>query len=101
MSKPISKAIMKIAETTGSNKIVLFTNHLKIDGRLYKKNGKCEECHEDIITLTDALVCRLNDYCTCDEDDCECNDYVCFRYDWLNVSVDDIVAYSIISDDDM
>ncbi len=100
MTKPISKSILKVAEKSESNKIVLFTNHLKIDGEIYKKDGKCEECHEDILTLTNALVCRLNDYCTCDEDDCECNDYVCFRYDWLNICVDEIVAYSILGADD-
>lgn len=99
MSKPISKSIFKIAEKNESSRIVIITNHLKIDGRLYKENGRCEECHEDIITITDALLCRLNDYCTCDEDDCECNDYVCFRYDWMNINVDSIVAFSILTDD--
>lgn len=99
MSKPVSKAIYKIAEKNESDKIVIFTNHLKIDGNIYKKDGHCEECHEDILALENALVCRLSDYCTCDEDNCECNDYVCFRYDWLNVNVEDIVAFSIVDDE--
>ena len=96
MTKPISKAIRKIAEKTGSTKIVIFTSRLKIDGYAYFEDGKCDECHEDILTLTKAMVCRLNDYCTCNEDDCSCNDYICFKYDWLNVNVDKIVAYSIV-----
>lgn len=100
MTKPLSKSILKVAEKTGSNRIIIFTNHLKIDGNLYVKDGRCEECHEDILTLTNVLVCRLNDYCTCDEDDCECNDYVCFRYDWLNIGIDSIVAYSILTEDE-
>ncbi len=99
MSKPISKSILKIAEKIGSAKIVVITNHLKIDGNLFMKDGKCEECHEDILTIQNALVCRLSDYCTCDDDDCECNDYVCFRYDWLNVNIDSVVAYSILSEE--
>lgn len=98
MSKPLSKSILKIAEKTQSNKIVIITNHLKIDGNLFIKDGKCDECHDDILTVQNALVCRLNDYCTCDDDNCTCNDYVCFRYDWLNISVDSIVAYSILSE---
>ena len=96
MTKPFTKAIKKIAEKTGSNKIVIFTSRLKIDGNIHFEGGKCEECHEDILTLTDALVCRLNDYCTCDDDNCACNDYVCFKYDWLNINTDKITAYSIV-----
>ncbi len=99
MSKPISKSIFKIAEKTNSSKIVVITNHLKIDGNLFMKDGKCEECHEDILTIQNALVCRLNDYCTCDDENCECNDYVCFKYDWLNVNVDSIAAYSILTEE--
>ena len=98
LSKAISKTIKKVCEKVGSTKIVLITNHLKIDGNLYVDNGKCEECHDDVLAITNALVCRLNDYCTCEDDNCTCNDYVCFKYDWLNVSVDSIVAYSIIED---
>ncbi len=96
MGKAISKTIKKICEKVGSNKIMIVTNNLKIDGNFYIEDGKCEECHEDILTLTDATVCRLNDYCTCEDDDCSCDDYVCFRYDWLNISVDKIVVYSVL-----
>ena len=98
MSKPISKAIKKVSENAGSSKIMLLTNSLKIDGNLYSEEGKCDECHDDITTVTNAMVCRLSDYCTCEDEQCECNDYVCFRYDWLNVNVDSIVAYSIVSE---
>lgn len=96
MSKSILKTIKKVAEKAGSNRIVIITNHLKINGNLYFEDGKCDECHEDIMTITDAVVCRLNDFCTCEDDKCSCNDYVCFRYDWLNVSVDSVVAYSVV-----
>ena len=98
MSKQtISKAIKKIVEKTGSNKIVIITENLKINGSLYNETKKCDECHEDIITMTDALVCRLSDYCTCEDDNCNCNDYVCFRYDWINININSIVAYTIIA----
>lgn len=96
MSKPLLKSIEKIIKSSGSNNITIFTNHLKIDGTIFVPEGKCDECHDDFITLENATVCRLSDYCTCDSEECDCNDYICFKYDWLNVSVDDIVTFSII-----
>ncbi len=96
MGKNLLKSIKKIIDDSGSNKITIFTSHLKIDGELFLPEGKCEECHDDFITLENALVCRLSDYCKCDGEKCECNDYVCFKYDWLNISIDNIVAFSII-----
>lgn len=96
MSKHLLKSIGKIIEETGSNNITIFTQHLKIDGHVFQPEGRCEECHDDFMALENVMVCRLNDYCTCDDDDCKCNDYVCFRYDWLSVAIDDIVAFSIV-----
>lgn len=96
MTKNLLKPIKKIIEEAGSSKITIFTNHLKIDGYVFIPEGKCEECHDDFITLEKTLVCRLSDYCKCEGDKCECNDYVCFKYDWLNIAINDIVAYSII-----
>lgn len=96
MPKHLIKSIEKIIEESGSNKITIFTNHLKIDGELFLPEGKCEECHDDFITLENALVCRLSDYCKCDGEECKCDDYVCFKYDWLNIAIDKIVTFSII-----
>ena len=96
MSKNLIKSISKIVEESGTHKITIFTNHLKIDGQIFIPEGKCEECHDDVITIENALVCRLNDYCTCEEDDCKCNDYMCFKYDWLNISIEKITAFSIV-----
>ena len=73
MSKNLIKSISKIVEESGTHKITIFTNHLKIDGQIFIPEGKCEECHNDFITIENAFVCRLNDYCTCEEDDCKCN----------------------------
>ena len=96
MSKNLIKSISKIVEESGTHKITIFTNHLKIDGQIFIPEGKCEECHDDFITIENALVCRLHDYCTCEEDDCKCNDYMCFKYDWLNISIEKITAFSIV-----
>lgn len=96
MSKNLLKSISKIVESTGTNNITIFTNHLKIDGKLFIPDGKCEECHDDFITLENALMCRLSDYCTCEQEDCSCDDFVCFKYDWVNIAIDDIVAFSVV-----
>lgn len=96
MSKNLIKSISKIVEESGTHKITIFTNHLKIDGQIFIPEGRCEECHDDFITIENALVCRLNDYYTCEEDDCKCNDYMCFKYDWLNISIEKITAFSIV-----
>ncbi len=96
MTKHLLKSIGKIVEESGSNKISIFTQNLKIDGNIFMPEGKCEECHDDFITLENALICRLSDYCNCNEDKCDCNDYMCFKYDWLNISIDNIVTFSII-----
>ena len=81
MSKNLLKSIGKIIEESGTNKITIFTSHLKIDGNLFQPEGRCEECHDDFITLENALVCRLSDYCICEVNECKCNVYVCFKYD--------------------
>ncbi len=96
MSKHLLKSVEKITQEAGTNKITIFTNHLKIDGNVFLPEGRCEECHDDFITLENALACRLSDYCTCNDDECDCNDYVCFKYDWLNIAIDEIVAFSIV-----
>lgn len=96
MTKHILKSIEKIVEDTSSRKITIFTEHLKIDGEIFLPEGKCEECHDKFITLENALSCRLSDYCKCDGNSCDCDDYICFKYDWLNISIDKIVSFSII-----
>lgn len=96
MSKKFMKSIEKIIENNDSKRVVIFTQHLKIDGEIFIPEGRCEECNDEYVTLQNALVCRLKDYCQCDEESCECNDYVCFRYEWLSISEEKIVAYSIV-----
>ncbi len=96
MSKKLMRSISKIIEDSGTNRITIFTNHLKIDGYVFEPEGRCEECHESFITLENALICKLEDYCVCNDDKCDCDDYICFRYDWLNINIADIVAFSIV-----
>lgn len=92
----INKTIYDIVNKSDSARIVIFTEYLKIEGFVYKCNGKCKQIADNILTLNDAIVCRLEDYCSCDEDECTCNDFVCFKYSWLNIMHSQIVAFSII-----
>ncbi len=96
MSRRFMKSIEGIVKSSGSQKIVIYTQYLKIDGEVFIPEGRCEECNDDYVTLQNAMVCRLKDFCECTDDVCECNDYVCFKYDWLNISEDKIVAFSIV-----
>ncbi len=98
MTKKIIRTIKKIAQDNEMDKIVIFTSHLKIEATLFFPEGKCEECMDDYMTLRDVQVCRISDYCACDDDDiCECHDYICFRYDWFNLNINEIVAFSVVS----
>lgn len=92
----INKTIYEIVEQSGTNRITVFTQNLKIDGFVYQCDGKCKEVAQDILTLRDVTVCKIDDYCTCEEDICECNDFVCFRYDWFNIMHSKIVAFSLL-----
>ena len=96
MSKKLMRSISKIIEDSGTNRITIFTDHLKIDDYVFEPEGRCEERHESFITLENALICELEDYCVCNDDKCDCDDYICFRYDWLNINIADIVAFSIV-----
>ena len=42
MQKNLMKSIKKIIGESGSDKITIFTGHLKIDGNLFIPEGKCE-----------------------------------------------------------
>lgn len=92
----INKTIYDIINKTESNRITIFTNDLKIDGFVYKCDGKCKQVADNILTINDAIVCRLEDYCGCDDNECSCNDFVCFKYSWLNIMHSQITSFSII-----
>ncbi|MBP7211997.1 hypothetical protein KBA27_04100 [bacterium] len=96
MSNHVFKSIKKIVEDNNSKRLVVFTNHLKIDGEFIIPEAHCDECIEDYIALANVEICKLDDYCTCDDENCECNDNICCNFDWLNINVKEIVAFSVI-----
>lgn len=91
MSTKILEAIKRIAEDNENYRIVIFTNHLKIEANIFFPEEKCEECLDDYLALKDVNVCRISDYCECND-----NNYNSFKYNWFNISIKDIVAFSVI-----
>ncbi len=94
----ICEKIYKLAkESNDTDKIIIFTNSFKVYGTLYGGENK----EKDILTLQDAMICDsfddcdFGDNCSCDE--CGCNDYP--SYDWLNITNDNIVAFSLLKED--
>lgn len=96
MSNHVLKSIKKIVENEGISNILIVTSHLKIEGEVLIPEGKCEECIEDYIALKNAEVCRLDEYCNCDDENCHCNDDICCKFEWLNINADKIVAFSVM-----
>lgn len=98
--KDIKKKMIELAELNNSNQVMILTSNLKIDGTFEYCSPKCKGEGDELIALSDVTVCRLNDYCTCDENSCECDDYMCFKFQWLNISTHKIVGFSILKEED-
>lgn len=96
MTNKLHEIVQNIMKENASSNIVIFTNQLKIDGTIHEFKGKCEDCTTCLVALKDVVVCRLEDYCNCNKNECQCNDYMCFKYDWLNINISEIVAFSIV-----
>ena len=80
------KEFKKIMEKSESDKVTLITNHYQITGYVYD----CEECNKDnFINLTNATLCLLNDSYSEKWDR-----YKSSRYNWHNINIDRIVAFS-------
>ena len=76
----------KIMEKSGTNRVLLLTNHYQIIGTVYE----CQECNrEDCINLTNVALCNVEDIYG---SDCEYET----RYDWLHINLDKVVAFSFL-----
>ena len=75
-------------EKSNSDKVIVLTNHYQIIGTVYD----CEVCNNDAyINLTNVSLCKFDETYmhTCDE-------YGKTKYDWLNINLDKVVAFSFI-----
>lgn len=93
------KKIYHISRKCGTNHISILTNHLKFSGNLCTLS-ECEEKEkgDNILTITDAKIWRLEDICNCKEPDCKCNEANFCFVEWLNINVDKIVAFTFKND---
>lgn len=98
MSKEIIKQIIKIAGKAESDKIEVLTEHLKITGRIYSENGECKSCSDELLTLTDSFIFKLNNSSAedCKDGVCSFGDNSLYHYEWLNISSNAIIAFSIV-----
>lgn len=85
----IIKEIRNIKEKSHTQKIVIFTNHLKIVGTIV-------ECQSDyFISLTDVAVLDIVDLFPCECTD-SCDELPGQTFEWLHVSAKKILAFSFI-----
>ncbi len=91
MSDMIDK-INRIIEVSNTNKIVVFTNRLKIVGTIFD----CDECNDGyFLNLKNAIVIYLNDLYPCEEDG-SCEELSSQNFDWLHINIEKILAFSLI-----
>lgn len=94
MHKELVKNVYGISKKSGSDKIVVLTNHIKISGTLC--NCEDQENAEGLISLTNASIWLLDDLCKCGDDDCKCSTAKIYHAEWLNINAKKVVAFSII-----
>lgn len=86
MGSDIIEKIVKVSDMTGGvTEIVVFTESFKIYGTFVKDR---HEMIKHILTLKDATICHHFDECSCNEGSP--------KYEWLNISDEKIVAFSIL-----
>ena len=91
MSEIINE-IKNILEISQSEKIVIFTNHLKVIGNV----KLCDICNTGhFLNLTNAIAIPITDLYDC-ETEKTCDEIVCQKFKWLHVNAKKILAFSII-----
>lgn len=93
MSEDMIEKIYGISKEYDVKNITVMTNHLKFSGTLCE----CGEKKDDdcVLTISDAKIWRLEDYCTCKEPDCKCNETNFCAVDWLHINLSKIVAFTL------
>jgi hypothetical protein len=80
------KKIFDIYEMTENpREVIIFTKAFKARGKLLADKTKVQD---DIVTLTDAVVCNPYEKCQCEEH--------AIYYEWLNIFDKDIIAFSVV-----
>lgn len=91
MSEIINE-IKNILEISKSERVVVFTNHLKIVGNV----RLCDICNEGhFLNLTNATVISINDIYDCESEDF-CDDLTTQNFKWLHVNAKKVLAFSVV-----
>lgn len=98
MSKNLGETINNIMEENATRRVLILTEKLHILGTIHDYYGKCEDCHNCLISLKDVKIARIKDLCHCQTDSCECNLDAFIEYKWFNISTHAIVGFSILGD---
>lgn len=82
-----TKRLFEIYELTNNPKeVIIFTAAFKARGKLLADKMKIKD---DIITLTDAVVCPPFEKCQCEEQ--------AQYHEWLNIFDKEIIAFSVVA----
>lgn len=94
MSEKLSKLIAISDAAKDARNIEIWTDSFVAKGKLFKDKSKVQE---EVVTLQDAIIMSAFVACKCDNDNCNCHGEA-FKYEWLNIFEDKIVAFSISPD---
>lgn len=97
MSKNLGEVINNIMKENSSKRVLILTNNMQIIGTIHKYEGRCENCHDCIIALKDVKIAKFEDLCHCNLSECECNLEIFMEFEWLNITTNAIIGFSIIS----
>ena len=91
MSEIINE-IKNILEISKNERVVLFTNNLKIVGNV----KLCDICNEGrFLNLTNATVILLSEIYDCESEDV-CDEFVSQNFKWLHINSEKILAFSVV-----
>ena len=96
MAKKIGEIIYDIIEEKGTNKILIFTNHLQFMGYVCSDNKECKNLADTIIPLKDVKVAKQDVICNCTDESCEYDSKSYRHLDWFNVNTDKITGFSVL-----
>lgn len=96
MGKNLGEVINNIMEENAASRVLILTDRFHIAGTIHDYRGKCEDCHNCIISLKNVKIARIEDMCRCTADECECNLDSFIEYKWFNINTNAIVGFSIL-----
>jgi len=95
MDKNLGEVINNIMAENSTERVIILTDRYYITGTIHDYSGKCDNCHDCLVSLKNVKIARTEDMCNCSTDDCECNLDSFVEYKWFNINTNAIVGFSI------